>query len=249
VAYTADARFDGVQELFGVPLTGGPVTRLSGELTSGGDVDFSNFAISPDGRYAVYMADQDTDQTSELYAAPFSGGPYQKLNGVIVPGGEVRSFLITSGSDTVVYRAIEATAGVPEIYRVALEPDADSDGIVDVCDCAPGEPSAFNEPTEVTGLLLDEDRVTLVWESGSADAGPGLSYDLVRGAVSELPVGAGAAEVCVDTGITGTSYEDTFEPTAGEAAFYVLRAVNVCGVGTYGFASEPGPERLTDVCP
>ena len=40
--------------------------KVSGVMPPFGDVD--SFQISPNGRYAVYFADQDTDGVSELYS-------------------------------------------------------------------------------------------------------------------------------------------------------------------------------------
>jgi hypothetical protein len=47
------------------PLQAATNIKLSGVMPAFGDVSF--FQISPDGRYAVYLADQDTDEVFELY--------------------------------------------------------------------------------------------------------------------------------------------------------------------------------------
>jgi Tol biopolymer transport system component len=69
VVYRADQDSDGVMELYSVPLAG-PASagaKVNGPLTTGGNV--SNFEVSPDSASIVYLADQDTDDVAELYAA------------------------------------------------------------------------------------------------------------------------------------------------------------------------------------
>jgi hypothetical protein len=55
-----------IDELFVVPITGGPATRLSGDLLNGGNV--VDFAISPDSQRVIYRADQETNDQYELFA-------------------------------------------------------------------------------------------------------------------------------------------------------------------------------------
>jgi formylglycine-generating enzyme required for sulfatase activity len=74
VVYRADQESDGVNELYSVPLSGpaSAVVKLNGPLVSGGDV--TGFALSPDGRWVVYRADQDSNDVFELYATD-TGAP------------------------------------------------------------------------------------------------------------------------------------------------------------------------------
>ncbi len=71
VVYAADQNVAGVVELFKVPSGGGAAERLSGNLTPGGSVRSgrSDFAFSPDGRAVYYLADQETDNLTELFVA------------------------------------------------------------------------------------------------------------------------------------------------------------------------------------
>jgi hypothetical protein len=43
------------------------VTKLNGDLVSEGDVE--EFVISPDSKYVVYTADQETDEVIELFVS------------------------------------------------------------------------------------------------------------------------------------------------------------------------------------
>jgi Tol biopolymer transport system component len=122
VVYVADQQKDNVFELYAVPI-GGPATagiKLNGALATGGGVGV--FKISPDNDWVVYQADQDTAALLELYSVPL-GGPATagiKLNGALVATGGVGDFQISPDSGRVVYRAIQQTATVPELYSVPL---------------------------------------------------------------------------------------------------------------------------------
>ena len=61
-------------------------------------------------------------------------------------------------------------------------------------------------------------------------------------------MGGGASEVCVHSGSTTTGASDLDDPDAGSGFYYLLRAVNVCAVGSYGFDSVPD-ERTSSACP
>lgn len=75
VLYLADQRADEVVELFAAPTDGSrPARVLNDPLVSGGDVrgpgDYpsqSPFALSPDGKWVAYLADQTTDEVHELF--------------------------------------------------------------------------------------------------------------------------------------------------------------------------------------
>ena len=68
VIYAADQERDEVDELYAV-LTDGTIGpfKVNGPLVDGGDVYYWNVEMSPDGRYAVYKADQETDGVYELF--------------------------------------------------------------------------------------------------------------------------------------------------------------------------------------
>lgn len=126
--------------------------------------------------------------------------------------------------------------------------DGDGDGAGNVCDCAPGDPGAFAVPGEIGGLHLLADHSTLVWESASGTSGTDTAYDLLRGELGELPVGAGGSETCLAQSVAGTSAEDASVPTAGSGFFYLVRGTNVCGEGGWG-ADSGSAERVSGTCP
>ena len=106
-------------------------------------------------------------------------------------------------------------------------------------------------PAEVETLLFAGDRTTLTWDL-LAGAPAGTVYDVARGLVSQLPVGAGAAETCLASDLAVASAADALFPGGGQGFWYLARARHACGAGTYGWAATngvPTTERVTQTCP
>ncbi len=120
VIYLADQDTDAVNELYSVSVNGGPVTKLNEPLPTNGDVAVLGIAISPDCSTAIYLADQDTNNVTELYSVPIDGGPVTKISGPMVNGGNVGQFIISPDSNRVVYRADQNTIGFNELFSVPL---------------------------------------------------------------------------------------------------------------------------------
>ena len=99
----------------------------------------------------------------------------------------------------------------------------------------------------MTGLGFTADG-QVTWGSLAAQAGTATVYDVMRGRVSELPVGGGASETCLASGVSTTQMPDTTTPALGTALYYLVRGTNVCGVGTWGTTSA-GAEHVTLACP
>ena len=93
-------------------------------MTAEGNVN--SFQISRDGRYAVYLADQDTDDVPELYSVLLGGGTPVRLNPILPFGRAVASFQISPDSRWVVYLADQDLDNVMELYSVPIAgpPDA-----------------------------------------------------------------------------------------------------------------------------
>ena len=130
--------------------------------------------------------------------------------------------------------------------------DADGDGVGCVIDCDDGSAGAFASPGEVSGVRFAADKTELLWNSQSVTAGSGTLYDVVRGALVELPVGAGGSEVCLESdygpGSDPVVLDDSETPGAGDGFWYLVRATNTCGIGSYGKTSA-NEERVTTICP
>jgi hypothetical protein len=100
------------------PLQALTNVKLSGGMPPFGDVD--RFLTSADGRYAVYLADQETDGVYDLYSVLVSGGSPVRLNPLPPPGRTITSFQISPDSTRVVYLAYQSPANVYELYSVPI---------------------------------------------------------------------------------------------------------------------------------
>jgi hypothetical protein len=89
---------------------------------------------------------------------------------------------------------------------------------------------------------------TITWNAAVGSS----SSDVLRGLVSGLPVGPGGGdEVCLMSGIAGTSTTDFDTPNPDEAFWYLVKGANACGTGPYGFAIQNGLPTARDsaTCP
>ena len=119
VVYRAELDASNVIELFSVPIDGGvaPV-KLNGPIVIGGDVT-GPFAISPDGQWVVYVAEQDDDRVGELYSVPIDGSEAAvKLSIPLAFGDFLREFQISADSIRVVYRA---TINKNDLFSVPID--------------------------------------------------------------------------------------------------------------------------------
>jgi hypothetical protein len=138
---------------------------------------------------------------------------------------------------------VDNCVDIPNGYQF----DGDADGAGDACDCAPGDGSAFAIPHDIRNVRFT-DLTTIEWESEAPFAGVGTVYDLLRGKVSELPVGEGTSEECLENNLTAHLYvEDYAPPLPDEIRFYLVRGDNACGTGTYGSGDDG--ERVSTACP
>jgi hypothetical protein len=131
----------------------------------------------------------------------------------------------------------------------ACDRDNDNDCVEDAQDCAPYDSGSFALPDEVSGARIAPDAATLSWSSLALDAGPGTHYDVARGRLNELPVGAGASETCLASGLPAPPTSDGTLPSPGGGLWYLIRGRNTCGAGTWGTASSGPPEVPSIACP
>ncbi len=109
-------------------------------------------------------------------------------------------------------------------------------------------------PVEAWDLGFLAGATKLVWMAPPG-AAPGTGYDVMRGLVSELPVGNGAAleETCFAADLHEQDVMDSDTPASTLAFWYLVRARDPsCGPGRYGFEGrhgQPAAERVTTLCP
>jgi Tol biopolymer transport system component len=124
IAYCADEDTAGVQELYLVDIGAlGVSAKLNPPLVSGGDVE-AGFAFSADSSFVAYRADQDTDETRELYRVDLaSPGVTEKVNSALPDfgggvTGDVFAFRIRPDDLAITYSADQVTNGVIELFEV-----------------------------------------------------------------------------------------------------------------------------------
>ncbi len=133
------------------------------------------------------------------------------------------------------------------IYRIVPNtgafPDADGDSVDDSCDCAPFDRLAFAPTTEVprTRILSpffsgEGSGTGLAWDLQSATAGGGTRTTIVSGDLDALRYGGGFSRACLlGSSLLSPPFNDTrTDPSPGYGHYYLIRAGNSCGPGTYG---------------
>jgi len=124
VIYVADQQTNEMFELYSVPSAGGTALTLNQPMVPIGDVD-PQFQISPDGQRVLYVANPSTnpqfEAIFELFSVPSVGGTPVKLNGDLVPSGDVvaGSGRFSPNGSRVVYLADQQTDGMVELFSVS----------------------------------------------------------------------------------------------------------------------------------
>ena len=157
------------------------------------------------------------------------------------------NLLLTSANPALTATATDPDGNTSEFSRCFCNgPDGDSDDRPDCSDCAPFDRTVHGPPLRVQNLRSD--GISMIWDSDAPNSGSGTEYDVVRGALSDLPVGApGADEICLGT----TSDAQLLlgqDPPPGTGYFFVVRGKNSCGASGYGTDSFENP-RVTNACP
>lgn len=108
VVFRADRTVANQYELYSVPINGGAIEKINAPLAEGRDVE-DNFKLSPDGRFAVYQA-EDGNSDDQLYAAFVRGSNGRALDvAATLPdgdrGGDVddNDWLITPDSRYIIF--------------------------------------------------------------------------------------------------------------------------------------------------
>jgi hypothetical protein len=134
--------------------------------------------------------------------------------------------------------AVEVCDLVDDDCDGVLEPDADGDGRVDCLDCQPQDPTAWAIPPEVTNVqaVLDSGAEYLLWDDLFPLAGF-IEYEVFSGSLLDLRAGAGdySSGACFASGFTFYDCDITgAAPPPGDGSYFLVRARNNCGTGTYG---------------
>lgn len=191
-------------------------------------------------------------------------GPVYRLNRNLPQAGrENNGFWIESPIDTlpgvafVAYNGQRSTVLTDTLVNAFDPSDFDRDGSPAEGDCNDSEPGTRSVPLETLGLRVaaSAGNAVLEWTSQSATAGTGTVYDVVTGSIGDLRLDDGFARAsCLASGLTTASVEDDRSgPPRGASRYYLVRARNTCGTGTYGNGSgQPDPRDALDTagpCP
>ncbi len=134
----------------------------------------------------------------------------------------------------------------------ACDPDDDNDGFADSADCAPVEPGVWLAPTRsqpLTATVLGTSGdVSWLWPDQDPVAGPSTSYDLARGSLGVLrSTGFPGSAVCAAGGLAAPPYTEADNACvtgANDGCWYLIRARNSCGTGSYADSSQSIPHPL-----
>lgn len=199
----------------------------------------------------VYAADLDGDADMDLLSSSFfdntiawyenDGGspPAWTKRAVATDAMGARSVFaadLEGDGDMDVLSASQNDAKVVWHVNDADYPDADRDGMRDALDCAPADGTAFIVPREVSGVRFRSPAL-FEWNSAAAGSGTGARYDVVQGLLSQLPPGSRSGETCLANNSPSRTVTDDRNPAAGTGFYYMIRASNTCGTGTYGAGS------------
>jgi len=103
-------------------------------------------------------------------------------------------------------------------------------------------------PPEITGQRFTS-KIQTWWDTTPPGSGTGaLTFDLVRGALNELPLAVRPSDFCAARNTSNLTIADVTVPAPANGMFYMVRGRNVCGVGTYGAATN-GAVRTATICP
>ncbi|HEU5179358.1 MAG TPA: kelch repeat-containing protein [Candidatus Polarisedimenticolia bacterium] len=108
--------------------------------------------------------------------------------------------------------------------------------VVNAADCSDLDASAWSVPAEVQGVTAEPGVPTqITWSEQGADAGPGTSYEVVSGSLT--PGMSFPSCSCVQSSSSAVYAENRPTPLPGAGFWYLVRASNTCGVGTFGTGS------------
>lgn len=130
------------------------------------------------------------------------------------------------------------------------EVDDDGDSYSECAgDCNDMATGAFAAPSAVIGLdaVVVPGGVRFIWTSQAASAGPGTVYDVFSGSILGLgPTRDFSSGSCAlnDNPVSSFDYIGP-SPPPGDALYFMFRAQNVCGTGTYGDGHRDATSALS----
>lgn len=173
VVYRSLDQNTGTRHIYSISISGENRKLLSTETRVGGSVEL--FEITPDSENVIYITPSAASTASDdLFIVSIDGGQSRKLNGTLVPSGNVSDFAIGARGQKVIYRANQMSLLNSEFYSVAINEVSEEVRI---------SPSAFS----VSSLKLSPDGkyAAFTTDNGNSIIGLYLS-DLVTGQSNEV---------------------------------------------------------------
>jgi dipeptidyl aminopeptidase/acylaminoacyl peptidase len=112
-----------VTDIFRTPITANQSAQVSKFFENLRQNEITDFSISQNGKWVVYIGDSETAGKKELFAVNISSaspGSVIKLNGGLAEGGEVSKFKISDDSQHVFYIADQNIADRDELFTVEI---------------------------------------------------------------------------------------------------------------------------------
>lgn len=165
------------------------------------------------------------------------------LSEVGTPLPRTRHTAVWTGTEMLVWGGASRFGAIYGGGTYYADSDSDGDDIVNFCDCAPEDSSAFSVPTQVTDVVWPG-PFELSWSP--VETGTGTTYALARGGLTELP--DFPSFTCLESGLIGGGATVVGTPLPGMGWAYLVSSSNACGVSGFGSGSE-GTERDLVACP
>ena len=135
LVYAANGDDDDDNELYMVDQTKpGDPRKVNGPLVKNGDV-LPSFAISPDSRRIIYVADEKTNNTFELFMVESARpGKSTRLSGKMMRNGDAEEvFAFSPDGTSVAYLASQDSQNSTELYLVHVDKPGKSKRLSDRC--------------------------------------------------------------------------------------------------------------------
>jgi len=212
--------------------TNAPSPRSSRQAVwTGSFMMFWGEGLGSGGRYAPHEVGGQLDSDGDGYTS--CGGDCNEGDPAVHPG------------------AAEVCNGIDDNCNGSADegfPDQDGDGAASCIDCNDHKPGVWSFPVEVTNFWIAAPPTDLYWDDQAQEIGPDTDYDIDSGTFSLTAGFSLSGGACILSNGPGPPHTDTrANPATGTGYWYLIRAENPCGDGTYGFDSA-GTERVVSGC-
>jgi hypothetical protein len=245
--FTFDQIVDGQAGRVALPASGGRACWTNGAATVYDCVAWGNFSCSaancPAGANAFHAGDLNGNGCAGSFGTPAAPG------GLTFGKSLTRSAFVCATKTN----STQFAAQFPRPLNNAgasNNVDADTDGLIDVLDCSPADPTIQWAPVEVQHVALSGKPTSLdSWDSQAGFVGSGVTYDEIRGSLSQLL--NFADEGCNVSASPTNSNSDATVPNPDQGFYYLVRARGGVGcIGTYGKLSSGSPrDPMLSACP